>query len=231
MKKLLMIFLAVSVLMSMNMSVYASERIYDDVSPNAWYSKTIEIATEAGMVSGVGNNLFKPNDFVTREQAAMILYKRLGNGKVYNNYHFNDVKAGTWYADAIEWMYRSGFTYGVSDSNYGVGEFITRQDLMTLIYRINQEEWETLWDDDQAKYAGRFDINIYQFDDYKEVSDYAFKAMNFATGLNTIYFQHVSISVTPILWGDNHNKLNPVDNCTRAEAVAIIQRSWDRIIY
>lgn len=230
MKKILTILLVISMLGLINISVWGSEPIYDDVKTNLWYSKSIELATQKGLVSGTGNNLFKPNMFITREQAAMILYNWQGDDAVYNTYHFNDVKPGAWYANAVEWMYRNGFTYGINEYEYGVGRYITRQDLVTLIYRINQHEWEFMNEDDQAKYAGRYD-NIYQFADHKNVSDYAFKAVQFSCGVNTVYFQHISISVTPILWGDNHNRLNPQEYCTRAEAVEIIYRSYDRVFY
>jgi hypothetical protein len=49
------------------------EASFADVTEGSWYASAIVWAKENGIVSGVGDNLFAPNDSVTREQAAAIL--------------------------------------------------------------------------------------------------------------------------------------------------------------
>lgn len=230
MKKISIVILIICMLLSVYISVCASDRVYDDVSPDAWYEWSVKWATQKGLMSGVGDNLFKPEALMTREQVAMVLYNWRGNGAVYNSYHFNDVKAGTWYANAIEWLYRSGFAYGINESEYGVGRYITRQDLVTLIYRVNQKEWETVYEDGQPKYNYASSI-ISSFNDYKKVSSYAYKAMAFATGLHFAYTENrVAYELIPIIKGDNNKMLNPQKHCTRAEATQIFARSYDSVI-
>ena len=44
-----------------------------DVSADAYYAPYVAWAAENGIVKGIGNNLFAPDDNVTREQMAVIL--------------------------------------------------------------------------------------------------------------------------------------------------------------
>ena len=44
-----------------------------DIKPEKWYSKDVAIAKEAGYILGYGNNLFGPEDKITRQDAARIL--------------------------------------------------------------------------------------------------------------------------------------------------------------
>lgn len=48
---------------------------YTDVSPDAEYAEAIRWASSEGMVQGYGNGTFGPDDAVTREQMAVILYR------------------------------------------------------------------------------------------------------------------------------------------------------------
>jgi uncharacterized repeat protein (TIGR02543 family) len=64
---------------------------FSDVSEGLWYSKAVAWARENGIVSGVGNNIFAPNDSITREQAATILLN-------YANHTTNNAPQGDWVA-------------------------------------------------------------------------------------------------------------------------------------
>lgn len=61
---------------------------FTDVSINSWYANAVSWASANGIVSGTGNGKFSPNDKVTREQTAAILYR-------YANYKGYDTSART----------------------------------------------------------------------------------------------------------------------------------------
>lgn len=50
---------------------------FKDVSPNSYYSKAVEWATENGIVSGYGNGLFGPNRVVTHAELAVMFHNYL----------------------------------------------------------------------------------------------------------------------------------------------------------
>lgn len=49
---------------------------YPDVPNDAWYSRAVEFVTERGLMFGYDDGTFRPNDKLTRAEAAIIL-KRL----------------------------------------------------------------------------------------------------------------------------------------------------------
>ena len=52
----------------------SSNVVFDDVSSTEWYAPYIAGAFDAGLVNGDGKK-FKPNDYITRQDAAVIAYR------------------------------------------------------------------------------------------------------------------------------------------------------------
>lgn len=55
-------------------ATYNSNPFYD-VSANAYYANAVNWASQAGIVAGYGDGSFHPNDPITRQQMAAILYR------------------------------------------------------------------------------------------------------------------------------------------------------------
>ena len=80
---------------------------FDDVAEGDWYSEAVRWASAEGIVMGVDENSFAPNDPVTREQLTVILYR-------YLQYHGGGFK-GMWMfrlnyddlAEVSEWAYEA----------------------------------------------------------------------------------------------------------------------------
>ena len=218
MKSSITVILTVSVLIS-SFAFYISandgQLPFTDVKENAWYYDSISRAYKNNLVFGTSETQFRPNDLLTREQAAMIFYNWSGAEEKYDSCSFTDVKAGSRYCNAVEWAYRNGIMLGMGKGRFGVGEYITRQDLVTVIYRAYQK--------DTDREYGYLSENFYKFTDYNMTSEYAVEAMKFATGLvQCILSDGTGGPKQPFLFGDNKNMLRPQSPCTRAEATAII---------
>lgn len=208
------------VLPTVSVCVSAVDLPFTDVPMNSWQYGPVKRAYELGLMNGVSSRKFDPNKCLTRAEAAMILYNLKSSGESYVRYSFKDVKAGAWYADAVEWMYRKGFTSGVTKERFGINEFITRQDLVTMIYRMYEVEWG----------LGGRNKDIYvreglvgSFKDSNKISSYAMPAMTLATGICMIITRDPTkhCNVSPIITGNN-GMINPKGFCTRAEASVII---------
>lgn len=193
------------------------ENYFEDLSPKAWYLSAVQYCYGEKYLVGTGNYRFEPNKNLTREETAMLLYKYRGKGETYEEYRFKDVVPGAWYADAVEWMYRKGYSYGISVHEFGVGLNVTREDFITLIYNVHRERWET--------YEYCYDPKtIESFSDHNEISSYALQAMRFTTGVYYAYVGKWEDELDPIIYGNN-GKIMPKATCTRAEAAAILMRS------
>ena len=78
---------------------------FSDVADGAWYAKPVIWAAENGVVNGVGNGKFVPNDPVTREQLVAMLYRYAEKPEVSNALtDFADANKISDYAvDAVKW--------------------------------------------------------------------------------------------------------------------------------
>ena len=64
-----------------------------------------------------------------------ILYRLEGEPAVSGDLPFTDVEAGIWYTDAILWAAQNNIVNGVSDTEFAPGDDLTRQQLVTILYR------------------------------------------------------------------------------------------------
>ena len=116
---------------------------FDDVTAGMYYEKAIIWAATNGIVSGYSNNKFGPNDNITREQMAAILY-RYANYKGYdvsvgedtNILSFDDAFSISEYAiPAFQWACGSGIIYGSASTLSPQGN-ATRVQAAAILHRF-----------------------------------------------------------------------------------------------
>ncbi|NBI67642.1 S-layer homology domain-containing protein, partial [Pseudoflavonifractor sp. 60] len=72
---------------------------FSDVADGSWYTEAVRWAASQGIVSGYGNGTFGPNDPITREQLAVMLWRHSGSPAATNKeLHFNDESEISGYA-------------------------------------------------------------------------------------------------------------------------------------
>ena len=91
---------------------------FTDVESGVWYTDAVRWAASEGIVKGYSNTVFAPNDTVTREQLATILY-RYAESKGYDVSARGDLttftdgaKTSSWAAEAMEWAVGSKLLSG-----------------------------------------------------------------------------------------------------------------------
>ena len=114
---------------------------FKDVPADAWYAKAVAWAAAEGIVMGNGDG-FAPNDNITREQIATILYRYaqyLGidvsaKGSVSR---FSDGgKVSTWASNAMAWAVEVGLFQGDDSNCLNPGSNATRAEVATLMQRL-----------------------------------------------------------------------------------------------
>lgn len=117
---------------------------FDDVPASEYYASRINWATENGIVSGLGGGKFGPENSVTREQAAIMLYnyaKRTGNdtsysASVYNS--FPDTSAVSSYAvEPLKWATSQGIING-SDGKLNPQGTATRAQIAAILHNAEK---------------------------------------------------------------------------------------------
>ena len=76
---------------------YASD--YKDVSDDAWYADAVAYVTEHGLMSGMGDGEFAPDQELTRAQIVELLYRLAGNPETMYTNQFHDVAYNDWYTE------------------------------------------------------------------------------------------------------------------------------------
>ena len=115
---------------------------FTDVERSQYYAAAIDWAAEKEIVNGYGNNLFGPQDAITREQMAAILY-RYAKYKGYdisaigNMSSFADAnKISDYASDAMKWAVGSGLIIGTSDTTVEPQGNATRAQVATILQRF-----------------------------------------------------------------------------------------------
>ena len=115
---------------------------FTDVADGQYYTDAVAWAAANNIVGGYGNGLFGPNDTITREQMAAILYR-------YAQYKGYDVTASadlSGYSDAaqvssyalaaLQWANAEGLVNGTSDTTLTPGGSATRAQVAVILMRF-----------------------------------------------------------------------------------------------
>lgn len=116
---------------------------FNDVAATSPFAHAIYWAAENGIVTGYGDNSFKPYASVTREQAAAILY-RYASYRGFAYYQENGILNA--YADFYEvssyavrplsWAATTGILVGQSNQTLGPHYHMTRAETIVMLYRF-----------------------------------------------------------------------------------------------
>ena len=98
---------------------------FNDVSENAWYTDGITWAATHGIASGYGDGIFAPDDNITREQMAVILFNyatamNLPLPRVRVGGFADDTSISPWARQAVNALFEAGIINGMPDGSGGI---------------------------------------------------------------------------------------------------------------
>lgn len=174
---------------------------FNDVPREHWACESITALTEKGIVNGMGDNTFKPEGTVTREQYLSMLVRAFGFTDENAAADFTDVEKDSWYFGAVSVAQSLGICSGYEDGSFGIGKEITREEMAVMAYRsaliaelgIESSDENIAWKD-----SG-------------EISHFAYDAV-------------ASLNKAGVIKGISEEKFSPKTTATRAQAAVIIQR-------
>lgn len=171
---------------------------FNDVSYGDWYYDAVQFVYSRGIMDGVDYYKFAPNGTITRGMILTMLWRMAGEPFEMPVTSFTDVEIGRYYTTAVAWACRNGIADGMGETKFGPNDAITREELVTLMYRY-------------AQYFGHSCIgtSIEGFADAGSVSSYAYNAMCWAYKAG-------------VVTGTTGSRLNPQGTASRAEAAQMI---------
>lgn len=115
---------------------------YDDVKPEDWYGEAVRWADDAGVVTGYGNGKFGPNDPITREQMAAMLWRYAGSPKVDGSLSsfVDGAQTSSWAQPAMIWAVEQGLMTGVGNDRLEPRGQATRAQAATILMRFAQDK-------------------------------------------------------------------------------------------
>ncbi len=170
---------------------------YTDADTHAWYHDGVHFCIENNLMIGYGDDIFAPNDTLSRAMLAQILYNKTGRPTAPEAAPFGDVPEGLWYAPAVAWGAENGIVEGYGNGKFGPADPVTREQLAAMLWR----------------YAGRPESgeSLARFPDSGKISPWAVEALRWAVEQG-------------IVEGRDTGVLAPAATASRAEAAAMVQR-------
>ena len=215
--KLLSLILVAVMLMAVCIPTVYAEFSWSDVSKDAWYYDASQKAYSFGLMYGVstdaGNPAFAPDMTMTREQFTTILERFDSNiysvdpSRPYEKFNskYSDYNDRKWYGKGINWAETNEITNGISDTVFGVGVSITREEIATLLFRYINKRAFIIEETDSP--AGTFK-------DTDNISEWAKDAVEY-------------MRKTGIMEGDENGYFNPRSIATRAETATVLTRFYE----
>ncbi len=155
-------------------------------------------------------------DLVTRETVVWTLYNFAGKPSVAGlSSRFKDVAAGSWYEDALLWGEKNAIALGypyISSDKFGVGEYITRQDLCLMLMRYSE-----FMNYKRAIDFGRTD----EYKDYYDIDQYAWEAVTWAVTW------HIMEGKGDLNAPGSEQMIDPHGQTTRAEFEAMYRKMME----
>lgn len=173
---------------------------FTDLSGSDWAKDAIEVLYQKGIVSGVGEGSFEPTRNIKREEFVKIVLSAFGLfDSNYTAADFDDIDSDSWAYPYICKAYQLGIISGVGGKSFGMGSYITRQDMAVIISRAAAAAGKTL---EKVKDAS-------EFADDGNISSYAKDAVGELVGAG-------------IINGFEDGSFRPNDNATRAQSAVMI---------
>ena len=173
---------------------------FTDVPAGSYYEDAVIWAVDKGITTGTSATTFNPNGICTRAQAVTFLWRAAGSPAAKSSaMPFADVKAGSYYYDAVLWAVEQGITKGTSDTMFSPDATCTRAQIVTF-----------LWRSQKSPAAGTAN----PFTDVKASAYYA-DAVLWAVKHN-------------ITVGTTFSIFSPDEECTRAQIVTFLYRAHNK---
>ena len=168
-----------------------------DVPNGAYFYEAVKWAVENGITTGVGNDLFAPEQPCTRAQIVTFLWRAAGSPEPKGTAAgMTDVVSGSYYEKAVAWAIENGITTGTTTSTFSPDATCTRGQSVTFLYRA-------------LKGSASGSTN---FTDVASDAFYA-DAVNWAVANN-------------VTNGTSATTFSPNADCTRAEIVTFLYRAY-----
>ena len=209
MKRILLLLLSLILVFSLMIPVSAASAHFTDVPSSSWYYNNVKTAYENGLMVGVNDTEFRPEDTLTRAMFVTVLGRvaKADLTEYEGTCSFSDVAKTAWYEPYVAWAQAKNVAAGVGNNRFAPDDPVTREQMAALI----------------ARYVKTSNITISNaaspaavFKDTDQISSWAKESVEYTR-------------LTGLLIGDDKGNFSPKKTATRAEAASLFIRLYKAI--
>lgn len=108
---------------------------FKDIWENSWFYKAIKDMINRGLMIGTSATTFSPNEPMTRAMFVTVLSRLADINSAPLMTPFIDVRAGSYYADAVAWAAVNGIVAGMTPTEFAPDAQITRAQMAAILRR------------------------------------------------------------------------------------------------
>lgn len=173
---------------------------FTDVSYGSIYFDAVSYCYDNGIIVGITETQFCPNQDLNRAMFITFLYRMAGEPQEFADVNFTDVPEGRYFTDAVRWGVHEGIVVGMTDTQFAPFNPLNQEMVITFLHRFAKST---------RGYAVE-DRDGLDSSDSAGISNFAKKAMYWA-------------SISGVLYISN-NELTPKVTVTRGEAARYLWR-------
>lgn len=113
----------------------SAEENFSDVSTADWFYEYVSFGVSEGFIEGYSDGTFKPNSYINRAEALVILMRIAGVDSYavsQSDIKFSDVNASDWFAYAVVKANQQGIVNGYGDGTFGPGNNVSRAEVSSM---------------------------------------------------------------------------------------------------
>ncbi|MTI71143.1 MAG: S-layer homology domain-containing protein [Firmicutes bacterium] len=114
---------------------------FNDINKSDWFYNPVNEGVSFSLMKGYSKDLFKPNEFITREEMAVIIYRTSKlfemenkDGENINYSDFNNIN--DWAKDEVSFVIKSGLMKGYGNDKFYPKKSATRAESVVVIKRL-----------------------------------------------------------------------------------------------
>ncbi len=183
-----------------NNDSYTGGELFTDVKKENWFYPAVSYVMNKGLMTGMVNGGFAPNEELSKVQFAVVLYRMEGSPEVSLSANTLSIPENAYYAPAVFWADQTGLLDGFRTASIKPEDQITREEMITMLFRYAQQKGF----DTQER------ADLSQFADAEKISPSAKEAVSWAVA-------------TGMISGEGKDRLlNPQGSASRAVCAAMI---------
>lgn len=176
-------------------------QIFYDVKPSDWYYEYVNFISSCGIMSGVGDDYFLPDEETLRGMIVTVLYSMAEKPDLKQPTLYTDINYTDYYFVPSLWASEQGIVYGIGNDEFSPNTAVSREEICLILYRFAEYQDNVMIGSIPTSY----------WSDVYNINSWAIEAVLWCYS-------------NGIISGRENNTFEPQESTTRAEIATILSK-------